>query len=197
MKRLLDVVGAAVGLVVTSPLFLVAALAVRLESRGPVIFRQERVGRYGESFEILKFRTMRVGVSGTQVTSGRDPRITRSGRWLRSTKLDELPQLLNVVRGEMSLVGPRPEVPKYVAEWPEDARHLVLSVRPGITDPASIEFRREAEVLAEADDPERHYVDVILPRKVSLYCDYVRTRSFSGDLRVIGDTLRSVAKDRS
>lgn len=197
MKRLLDVVGAAVGLVVTSPLFLVAALAVRLESRGPVIFRQERVGRYGESFEILKFRTMRVGVPGTQVTSGRDPRITRSGRWLRSTKLDELPQLLNVVRGEMSLVGPRPEVPKYVAEWPEDARHLVLSVRPGITDPASIEFRREAEVLAEADDPERHYVDVILPRKVSLYCDYVRTRSFSGDLRVIGDTLRSVAKDRS
>lgn len=195
MKRLLDVAAAVIGLVVMSPMFLVAGIAVRLESRGPVIFRQERVGRYGEPFVILKFRTMRVDVPGAQVTSGADPRITRSGAWLRSTKFDELPQLLNVLRGDMSLVGPRPEVPKYVAEWPEDARRLVLSVRPGITDPASIEFRREAEVLAASNDPERHYVDVILPRKVSLYSDYVRTRSLRGDLRVIRETLHSVAKD--
>lgn len=192
MKRLLDVVASAVGLVVASPLMLIAALAVRLESRGPVIFRQERVGRYGKSFIILKVRTMRADASGAQVTSGRDPRITRSGRWLRSTKLDELPQLVNVLRGEMSLVGPRPEVPEYVAQWPDTARDLVLSVRPGITDPASIEFRREAEELAEVDDPERHYVDVILPRKVSLYCDYVRARSLRGDIRIIVRTLRAV-----
>lgn len=195
MKRLLDVVASAVGLVVTSPLLLVAAAAVRLESKGPVIFRQERVGRFGQPFEILKFRTMRPGTLGAQVTTGDDPRITRSGRWLRSTKLDELPQLLNVLRGEMSLVGPRPEVPKYVAYWPEDSRHLVLSVRPGITDPASIIFRREAEELAAVDDPEQHYIDEILPRKVDLYCDYVRTRSIRGDLRLLAATLRTVAED--
>lgn len=195
MKRLLDVVASAVGLVVTSPVLLIAAVAVRLESKGPVIFRQERVGQFGRPFEILKFRTMRTGASGAQVTTGGDPRITRTGHWLRSTKIDEIPQLLNVLRGEMSLVGPRPEVPKYVEQWPEDARHLVLSVRPGITDPGSIEFRREAEELAVVADSERHYVDEILPRKVALYCDYVRTRSFRGDLRILAATLRSVAGD--
>lgn len=194
MKRTLDVIAALVGLVVASPLLLVAAMAVRLESAGPVIFRQERVGLDGKTFEILKFRTMRAGAVGSQVTAGGDPRITRSGRWLRSTKVDELPQLVNVLRGEMSLVGPRPEVPKYVDQWPEEARRLVLSVRPGITDPASIEFRREAEELAAVEDPERHYVDVILPRKVALYSQYVRTQSFRGDLRIIGDTLRTVAQ---
>lgn len=195
MKRLLDLVASAVGLVVTSPLMLVAALAVRLESPGPVIFRQERIGQFGKPFEILKFRTMRAGAPGAQVTTGDDPRITRVGSWLRSTKIDELPQLLNVLRGEMSLVGPRPEVPKYVAQWPEDARALVLSVRPGITDPASIEFRREAEVLAAVPDPERHYVEEILPRKVELYSEYVRTRTFRGDLRIVFATLRTVAED--
>jgi lipopolysaccharide/colanic/teichoic acid biosynthesis glycosyltransferase len=194
-KRLLDVVASIVGLVLTSPLLLAAAVAVRLESKGPVIYRQERVGRRGQPFTILKFRTMRAGVPGAQVTTGDDPRITRSGHWLRSTKLDELPQLLNVLRGDMSLVGPRPEVPKYVAHWPEHARNLVLSVRPGITDPASIVFRREAEELASVEDPERHYIDEILPRKVSLYCDYVSASSFRGDLRILVSTLRTVAED--
>lgn len=194
MKRLFDVVVSAIGLVVTSPLLFGAAVLVRLESGTPVIFRQERVGRAGRTFEIFKFRTMRTDMSGAQVTSGLDPRITRSGQWLRSTKVDELPQLVNVLRGDMSLVGPRPEVPKYVAYWPDDARNVVLSVRPGISDPASIEFRREADELAEAPDPERHYVEVILPRKVQMYCDYVRTRSFIGDLRIVMRTLRTVVE---
>lgn len=194
MKRLLDVFASAVGLVVTSPLLLAAAIAVRVESGPPVIFRQQRVGLDGQVFEILKFRTMRMGMSGANVTTGHDARITRSGRWLRSTKIDELPQLLNVLRGDMSLVGPRPEVPGYVAHWPDEARSVVLSVRPGMTDPASIEFRREAEQLAEVADPERHYVEVILPRKVQMYCDYVRTRSVMGDLRIIMRTLRTVAE---
>ncbi|WP_227487183.1 sugar transferase [Nocardioides malaquae] len=195
MKRLLDVVAAAGGLLLTSPLLLVAAIAVRAEAGAPVLFTQERVGRHGRPFRILKFRTMRNDVGGAQVTTGHDPRITRSGRWLRSTKIDELPQLVNVLRGEMSLVGPRPEVAKYVAEWPAAARAEILSVRPGITDPASIAFRREAEELAEVVDPERHYVEVILPRKVAMYRDYVRTRSFVGDLKIIFRTLRTVAED--
>lgn len=195
MKRVLDVLVASAGLVLMSPLLLGTAVAVRLESRGPAIFRQERIGLNGETFTILKFRTMRTGAQGAQVTTGTDPRITRVGQWLRSTKLDELPQLLNVLRGEMSLVGPRPEVPRYVAQWPETLRPVVLSVRPGITDPASIEFRREAEELAGVIDPERHYVEVILPRKVELYAEYVRTRSFRGDLKILGSTLRAVAGD--
>lgn len=193
MKRAFDVVGAALALVVSSPALLAAAIAVRLSSAGPVVFRQDRVGRGGEVFQILKLRTMRTGPVGTAVTVGADPRITRVGRWLRSTKVDELPQLWNVLRGDMSLVGPRPEVPQFVAMWPADSREIILSVRPGITDPASIEFRREAEELADAADPERHYVDVVLPRKVELYCAYVRSRTFRGDLAILGHTVRSVA----
>lgn len=195
MKRLVDLFAAAIGMVIASPLLVIAAVAVRLTSPGPAIFRQERVGRGGDTFEILKLRTMRSGAPGVAVTSGGDPRITKVGRWLRSTKLDEMPQLVNVLRGDMSLVGPRPEVPEYVAKWPEEARSEILSVRPGITDPASIAFRREAEELGEAPDPERHYVDVILPRKVEMYRDYVRTRSVAGDLKIILRTLRTVAED--
>ncbi|QCX26474.1 sugar transferase [Nocardioides jishulii] len=194
-KRAVDVFAAGLGVAVTSPLMLLAAVAVKLTSPGPVIFRQTRVGRGGDTFEILKFRTMRAGAPGAQVTAGHDPRITQVGAWLRSTKVDELPQLINVLRGDMSLVGPRPEVPRYVAEWPVEQRHQILSVRPGITDPASIEFRREAEELAGVDDPEAHYVSVILPRKVELYCDYVATQSFVGDLKILLRTLRTVAGD--
>lgn len=193
MKRTLDLVVAWVGLLASSPVLLAAAVAVRLSSRGPILYRQERVGRGGVAFEILKFRTMRLDAAGPVVTVANDPRITTAGRVLRSTKLDELPQLWNVARGDMSLVGPRPEVARYVAMWPADAKDEILSVRPGITDPASIEFRRESEILAAAADPERHYVEVILPRKVELYREYVRSRSLTGDLRVLGETLRSVA----
>lgn len=192
MKRLLDVIVSALGLVVSSPVLAAAALAVKRDSPGPVIFHQQRVGRGGRPFDILKFRTMRQGAAGAAVTVGDDPRITLSGKFLRPTKLDELPQLLNVLRGDMSLVGPRPEVSRYVEMWPATARERILSVRPGITDPASIEFRREAEELALAEDPEAHYVEVVLPRKVALYCDYVDNRSFVGDLMILARTAFSV-----
>lgn len=194
MKRFIDVVLAAVGLALSSPVLLVAAVAVRLDSPGPIIFRQLRVGREGQLFYMFKLRTMRSDEPGSLITTERDPRITRSGRCLRSTKLDEIPQLVNVLRGDMSMVGPRPEVPRYVMMWPENARKQVLSVRPGVTDPASIEFRRESELLAEAGDPEWYYVSVILPRKVAIYCDYVRERSLARDFSILVRTLRSVVR---
>lgn len=192
MKRVFDVIVSSVGLVVASPVMALISVAVKRDSPGPVIFRQQRVGLGGRSFDIWKFRTMRQGAVGASLTVGDDPRITRSGRFLRSTKLDELPQLVNVLRGEMSLIGPRPEVPHYVGMWPADARERILSVRPGITDPASIQFRRESEELALAEDPEAHYVDVVLPRKVELYCHYVDNRSLLGDLRILARTAASV-----
>lgn len=191
MKRVFDVVVAAMGLLVSAPLLLVIAATVRLSSPGPALFRQIRVGLGGAEFEILKFRSMRTGASGISVTAGDDPRITRVGRWLRSTKLDELPQLINVLRGDMSLVGPRPEVPRYVALWPKEVRTRVLSVRPGITDPASIAFRREEEVLAAAIEPERAYIEEVMPQKLALYMDYVGSRSFLGDLRILLGTARA------
>jgi len=189
MKRAQDLVLASLGLIALGPLLLILVVAIRLDSRGPGIFRQRRVGLHGQEFEILKLRTMRVTDGGPHLTTATDPRITRLGRWLRSTKLDELPQLLNVLRGEMSLVGPRPELPHYVALWPEHTRRMVLSVRPGITDPASLEFRRESEVLATVSDAEHHYVSVIMPRKLELHADYVANRSTVGDLRILLRTL--------
>ncbi len=194
-KRAFDLVAAGAGLVVTSPVLAAAAVAVKLDDpSGPIFFRQVRVGQGGRTFRILKFRSMRVSTGGPEVTSAADDRITNVGRLLRRTKLDELPQLVNVLVGDMSLVGPRPEVPRYVAEWPAAARTVILSVRPGITDPGSIEFRHEETELAAAADPERHYVDVILPRKVALYEEYVRTRSFLGDLAILLRTAAAVAR---
>lgn len=195
MNRLLDLVAAMVGVVFTSPLMVLLAGLVKLDSPGPVLFRQARVGRHGRVFEIYKFRTMRTQQVGPSVTSQGDPRITRAGDWLRSAKLDELPQLFNVLRGQMALVGPRPELPEYVECWPAEARSAILSVRPGITDPASIAFRREAEILSRAESPERHYVDVIIPQKVALYVKYVEERSVKGDLKILLQTLLSVVRD--
>jgi len=194
-KRLLDILLSGAGLLLCAPLLAACALGVRLDSPGPVLFRQERVGRGGRTFLILKLRTMRAGPApgASQVTAAGDPRITRFGAWLRRTKLDELPQLLNVLAGDMSLVGPRPEVPRFVACYPAEARAIVLSVRPGITDPASVRFRNEAELLAGSTDPERDYVERILPEKIAAYVAYVRGRSLAGDLRIIGATLRAVA----
>jgi lipopolysaccharide/colanic/teichoic acid biosynthesis glycosyltransferase len=165
---------------------------VRLDSRGPALFRQVRVGRRGRNFEILKFRSMRSAPSrsGPLISKMGDPRITKVGAFLRRKKLDELPQLFNVLIGDMSLVGPRPEVPKYVALYPAELRNLILSVRPGMTDKASIEFRNEAALLAEATDAERIYIDVILPRKLQIYASYVKNRSFVTDLSIIVSTLR-------
>ena len=173
-------------------LFLVVAVLIKAQDRGPVFFRQERVGRHGRTFRIHKFRTMRVANAGALITSADDARITPVGAFLRRTKLDELPQLIDVLRGDMSVVGPRPEVPRYVALWGDAARAEILSVRPGISDPAAIAFRNEQDELAAADDPERHYVEVILPQKVAMYLDYVRTRSFAGDLRVIFRTFAEI-----
>ncbi|WP_431265236.1 sugar transferase [Roseateles chitinivorans] len=193
-KRLFDIVCAGLGLLLLSPLLLAVAVWIKLDSRGPVMFRQERVGRFGRTFRIHKFRTMRVDAPrlGPQITIGDDARITRSGRWLRASKVDELPQLWDVLRGAMSLVGPRPEVPRYVAMYPAELRELVLSVRPGITDPASLSFRNESELLARAEDPEREYVEVVMPMKLGLAADYVRNASLGGDIRLILATLGAI-----
>lgn len=191
-KRAFDIVGAGAGLMLSSPLLLAAGIAVVATDGRPVFFSQQRVGRNGRTFEILKFRSMRTGAAGLQVSSDRDPRITRIGAILRKSKIDELPQLLNVLRGDMSIVGPRPEVPKYVAQWPYELRPVILSVRPGITDPASIEFRDESEILAASEDAEATYIGEILPRKASMYAEYVRSRTFGGDLRLIALTALAV-----
>jgi lipopolysaccharide/colanic/teichoic acid biosynthesis glycosyltransferase len=193
-KRLFDLLIAIPGLVCLSPLFLLAALWIRLDSPGPVFFRQERVGRFGRPFRIYKFRTMCLEAEskGKQLTVGDDPRITGSGAFLRRYKLDELPQLINVITGEMSLVGPRPEVPRYVAFYPAHVRDVVLSVPPGITDFASIEYRDENSLLAGADDPEHVYLHDILPVKLDYYCKYVTERSLMLDFRLILLTLKKI-----
>lgn len=197
-KRLLDFVASAFGLLLLAPLFAVMAIWIRLDSPGPVFFRQERVGRDGVVFRIHKLRTMRAapGAADAGITVGADPRITRAGAFLRRTKLDELAQLIDVLRGDMSLVGPRPEVPQYVASYPPDVRAKVLSVRPGITDPASLQFRNESELLAHAADPEREYREVVLPAKLRLAVEYVDHATLAGDLRLIGLTLRALIGSR-
>jgi lipopolysaccharide/colanic/teichoic acid biosynthesis glycosyltransferase len=194
-KRAFDLVAASIGLLLLAPLFIVLALWVRLDSPGPVFYRQQRVGRGGMLFRIFKFRTMVARPSdGRQLTVGRDPRVTRAGHFLRKSKLDELPQLLNVIQGSMSLVGPRPEVPRYVACYPPEVRALVLSVAPGITDWASILYKEESEILGRAADPEQAYVEKILPAKLEYYVRYVRERSLWVDLRIIVHTLVAIAR---
>jgi lipopolysaccharide/colanic/teichoic acid biosynthesis glycosyltransferase len=190
IKRVFDFVSSLIGLILLSPLFAIIALLVKLDSAGPVFFLQERVGRGGVIFRIFKFRTMHVNAEAKgQITVGRDARVTRIGHVLRRFKLDELPQLLNVLLGDMSVVGPRPEVPRYVAYYPIEARDTILSVSPGITDWAAIEFRDENIILAESSDPERSYVEEILPIKLSYYVRYVHERDFVTDLKIIFLTL--------
>lgn len=192
MKRSFDVILASAGLIVLSPLFVVIALVIKIDSAGPALFRQIRVGKRDSRFEILKFRTMTVSANGPAVTSSNDSRVTRVGRILRLTKLDELPQLCNVLRGDMSLVGPRPELPRFVDLWSPEQRAAILSVRPGITDPASIQFRHEAEILAAAPNAEQFYADILLDMKASLYEEYVRNQTFRGDLAILFGTLRAI-----
>ncbi|MBM4396215.1 MAG: polysaccharide biosynthesis protein [Deltaproteobacteria bacterium] len=189
-KRAFDLVAAAIGLLLLSPLLALVALAIKAGSPGPVFFRQVRVGRGGREFRILKFRTMVPDAPsrGAQITVGGDPRITRLGRLLRRSKLDELPQLLNVVAGEMSLVGPRPEVPKYVALY-DDRQREVLTVRPGITDYASITYFDENTLFARSPDPERTYVEEVMPRKLEMNLSYLRKRSLVEDVRIILATV--------
>jgi len=197
-KRAFDLLLAGLGLLLLSPLLIAIALWIKLDSPGAVMFLQERVGRHGRLFLIHKFRTMAADAPalGPQITVGADARITRAGRFLRASKLDELPQLWDVWRGAMSLVGPRPEVPRYVALYPAALREIVLSVRPGITDIASLEYRDEARLLAEAADPERCYVEQVLPAKLALSARYVQTRSFAGDLALVWRTVLAVAGRR-
>ncbi len=192
-KRLFDLVFTVPGFLILSPLFVVLALAIKMDSRGPVFFRQERVGRKGTPFRVAKLRSMRVDAErvGTQLTVGKDRRITRVGGFLRKTKLDELPQLYNVLAGDMSLVGPRPEVPRYVAMY-SDAQRAVLDLVPGITDPASIKYSDENDLLAASPDPERTYVEEIMPEKIRLNLDYAARATLAGDFRVVIETLKRV-----
>ena len=191
MKRLFDFTASFFGLILLTPIFVLSALWIMIDSKGPIFFRQERVGFKGSLFRIHKFRTMVLDAEkkGKQITVGADSRITTVGSFLRKYKLDELPQLIDVLVGDMSLVGPRPEVPKYIDCYSDDEKHDVLSVKPGITDNASIEFRDENELLASSKDPEATYIYEVLPKKISLYRKYVRERSFFGDVAIIFKTI--------
>ncbi|WP_236014672.1 sugar transferase [Microbacterium stercoris] len=192
--RVRDVLIAGSALVVLSPVLGAIAVAVKLDSPGPALFRQQRVGLRGRTFEIHKFRSMRTDGVGLAITSSGDPRVTRVGRFLRASKIDELPQLWDVVRGEMSIVGPRPEVPHYVDRWPADLRREILSVRPGITDPATVILRSESELLGAAEDPERLYIEELLPLKTAKYAEYVRSRSMFGDVKIVLQTLKKIVR---
>lgn len=194
-KRIFDLVFASAGLIILVPVFAAIALWIKLDSPGPVFFRQVRVGQHGKPFRIHKFRTMADDPSPGQpsaLTIGADPRITRSGRFLRKHKLDELAQLIDVVQGNMSLVGPRPEVPKYVAHYPDALRELVLSVKPGITDEASLRFKDESDILGRSPTPERTYLEEILPVKLEHYARYAHEHSLIGDCRIVFRTLRAL-----
>lgn len=196
LKRLMDIVVSGCALAVLWPVLLLIAIAIKIDDPGPVFYRQVRVGRDGKTFRIYKFRTMVVDADkkGLAITVGRDNRITRMGAFLRKTKLDELAQLINVFTGEMSFVGPRPEVPKYVDMYTPYQRQVLL-VRPGITDYASIAYRNENDLLAGADDPEKMYIEKIMPDKIELNMKYLREISPLADIRLILSTIVAVIRD--
>ena len=197
MKRLFDIIASACGLLVLSPVFLIMAIWIKQDSNGPVFYRQVRVGRHNKDLRIFKFRSMRVGADkgGLVTIGGRDPRITRSGYFIRKYKLDEFPQLINVFLGEMSVVGPRPEVRHYVNYWTPEQMH-VLDVRPGITDPASIKFRNENELMEKAEDPEDYYINVIMQEKIKLYLEYIQNASCWSDIKLIFKTFKVIITER-
>jgi lipopolysaccharide/colanic/teichoic acid biosynthesis glycosyltransferase len=190
VKRLVDFAAAVAGLLVFWPLFAATALAIKLDSPGPVFFKQRRIGRHFKPFRIYKFRTMVVDAPrrGGLLTAGADPRITRVGRFLRKSKIDELPQLFNVLKGEMALVGPRPEVPKYVQFYRKDYE-VILQIKPGITDLASLKYRNEASLLAQAQNPEQEYVGRVLPDKIRMAKEYIQHSSFLFDLKLVFKTI--------
>lgn len=193
LKRTFDILFSSIGLLMLLPVFLVMAVWIKADSEGPVFYRQVRVGMHGKLFRIFKFRSMRLGSDkASQITIGeRDSRITRSGIIIRKYKLDELPQLINVFTGDMSFVGPRPEVPKYVDLYTEVQRH-VLDVRPGITDMASIKYINENELLGKANNPEDYYIHTIMPDKLSINLEYVKNNSFMDDVTIIFKTLSKI-----
>lgn len=192
LKRLFDMALSAIILAATAPLFLVIAVVVRLTSPGPIFYKANRVGQNGKPFHLYKFRSMVVNADkiGPAVTGAHDPRLTRIGRFLRLTKLDELPQLINVMRGDMSIVGPRPEAPRYVAHY-NDEQKRVLAVRPGITSPASIAYRHEADLLT-GDDWETYYIETIMPAKIALDLPYVEKASIVEDLKIVLRTIVAI-----
>jgi len=195
VKRLFDIACSSVGLILLAPFFAVVAILIKRDSSGPVFFRQTRMGQFGKPFGIYKFRTMCMDAEkkGAQVSTGDDPRITEIGRFLRTYKIDELPQLFNVVFGEMSLVGPRPEVARYVDAFKEDYEEI-LTAKPGITDYASLEFKDENELLKAAENPEKKYIDEILPLKIEYYKKYLREQSLSTDIKLIFLTLAGIIR---
>ena len=190
MKRLFDIFASGLGLLFLSPLFLILAIWIKLDSKGPIFYRQVRVGRGNKDFRIFKFRSMRVGADkqGLITVGGHDPRITRSGYFIRKYKLDEFPQLINVFIGDMSLVGPRPEVRKYVDMYTPEQMH-VLDVRPGVTSLASIRYRNENELLDKAEDPDQFYIDVVMQDKLAIDLEYVEHASFWYDIKLIFQTF--------
>lgn len=196
MKRLFDFILALSALIALIPLFLILAILIRINSRGGSIFKQERIGKNEHPFQLYKFRSMRADASGSKITLGdSDPRITSMGRWIRKTKIDELPQLWNIIKGDMSFVGPRPEVAKYVALYTSEEK-LVLTVRPGLTDPASIHGFNEAAQLEAAKDPELYYREVLLKEKLALQIDYIKKSTWASDCRIIGQTLLRIFQRR-
>jgi len=196
IKRIFDFCAALVGLVVLAPLFFVVAVLIKLDSDGEVFFRQTRVGKGGKDFSIYKFRTMAKSKNkdDLQITVGADMRVTKIGKFLRKYRIDELPQLINVIKGDMSLVGPRPEVPEYVRHYPNGKNDIVLSLRPGITDLASINFKDEADILASQSNPEKAYIERILPKKLRYCRFYIKKRSFCYDIAIIFKTFMAVVK---
>ena len=196
MKRIFDIVASRIGLILLSPLFVILAIWIKCDSIGPVFYKQVRGGRNKMDFQLFKFRSMRVGSDkkGLITVGGHDPRITRSGYYIRKYKLDEFPQLINVFKGDMSLVGPRPEVRKYVDMYTEEQMH-VLDVRPGITDLASIRYRNENELLERVNDPDKYYVEVIMPDKLRINLEYVARHSFTFDIRLIFQTFRAIVSE--
>jgi len=193
-KRIFDLLLVIPGLIVLSPVFLLIFFLISRDSDGPILFRQKRVGLNGQVFNVLKFRTMIVNAEqkGAKITTSGDSRITKTGCWLRKYKLDELPQLINVLKGDMSLVGPRPEVPEYVEFYTDEQKKKVLSVLPGITDRASIEFRNENDILKNSKDPVQDYKEKILPIKLDYYEKYVEERSLWLDLKLIIKTIVAI-----
>lgn len=193
MKRIFDIITSGFGLILLSPLFVILSIWIKLDSKGPVFYRQIRVGRGNKDFKIFKFRSMRVGADkdGLITVGGRDPRITRSGYFIRKFKFDELSQLINVFIGDMSFVGPRPEVRKYVDMYTPEQLH-VLDVRPGITDEASIKYRNENELLEQADDPDKYYIDEVMQDKLKINLKYVKKHSLLNDIKLIFKTFKAI-----
>lgn len=194
IKRLFDIMASGAGLALLSPIFMIIAIWIKKDSVGSVFYRQIRVGLHGEDFKIHKFRTMRTDADKSgQLTIGNDSRVTQSGKFLRKYKLDELAQLIDVFIGKMSLVGPRPEVPEFMNLYPRDQRELILSVKPGITDKASIEMVDENEILGKYEDPRQAYIDIIMPMKAKYYMEYAQHYSVAGDLKLIFQTILKIA----